>query len=67
MSVKENKIAVDMERFHNIKYDPENSFYDCIPCESFGNDHSNDHGNDHDDKKAEYQRQIQKQHHQEEA
>ncbi|OEU19051.1 hypothetical protein FRACYDRAFT_183433 [Fragilariopsis cylindrus CCMP1102] len=53
MSVKENKIAVDMERFHNIKYDPENSFYDCIACDNDnGNcipcDNDNDKGNDHD-------------------
>ena len=63
MSVKENKIAVDMERFHNIKYDPENSFYDCIACDNDnGNcipcDNDNDKGNDHDC--------VQKQYYQEE-
>jgi hypothetical protein len=69
MSVQDNKIAVDMDRFHNIKYDHENSFFDCIPCvNGNGNDHDHDHDHDydHDDVKAEYQRQVQKQHHQEE-
>ena len=61
--MKENKIAVDMERFHNIKYDPENSFYDCIACDNDnGNcipcDNDNDKGNDHDC--------VQKQYYQEE-
>jgi hypothetical protein len=59
MTVQDNKIAVDMDKFHNIKYKDENSFYDCIESDE-GNDH------DDDDEKTEYQRQIQFQHHQEE-